>query len=85
MEKQIIIQEKVRQHIAKNGGRNTHERNVLIDIVSKMEVFRMETLIVEAKKQRVSRGTVYLFVEMLEKIGVLVKQESHRFNNQKPI
>ncbi len=76
------IKDQIEAYIKANGMRNTKERNVLITCVEQMKTFDIKELLDYARIYAISRPSVYFFIELLVKIGIVKIQERYVFNTK---
>lgn len=74
------IKDQIEAYIKANGMRNTKERNILIACVEQMKTFDIKELLDCARIHAISRPSVYFFIELLVKIGIVKIQERYVFN-----
>lgn len=74
------IKDQIETYIKANGMRRTIERNILIDCVEHMKDFDIKKLLECAKLNAISKPSVYFFIELLVKIGIVKIQERYVFN-----
>lgn len=65
-----------------NKMRWTHERKLLTDKASTMEVLSISELLLYAETERIAKPSVYFFIELLVKIGIVKIQERYVWNKE---
>lgn len=74
------IKDQIEDYISKNNMRRTPERKILIDCIEHMKEFNVKELLDCARINAISRPSVYFFIELLVKIGIVKIQERYVFN-----
>lgn len=74
------IKDQIDAYIKANGMRRTNERKILIERLVDMKEFSVNQLLNEAKINGISKASVYFFIELLVKIGIVKIQERYVFN-----
>lgn len=80
--KQIVFDYIDKNNQSGNRMRVTHERKLLIDKASDMKVLNLPELLEYAKSEKISKPSVYFFIELLVKIGVVKIQERYVWNKE---
>lgn len=76
------IKEQIDNYIAENKMRRTPERNKLIDCLCAMKEFSVKELLNDAAVMGISKASVYFFIELLVKIGIVKIQERYVWNKE---
>jgi len=75
----------IEAYIKANKMRRTPERNKLIDCLDSMKEFSVIELLNDAAVVGISKASVYFFIELLVKIGIVKIQERYVWNKEKKV
>lgn len=74
------IKYQIEAYIKANGMRNTKERNSLIECVESMKEWDSNELFNHAAIVGITKASVYFFIKLLEKAGIVIIQKRIVFN-----
>lgn len=77
------LNQKVDSYIIENDKRRTPQRYALISECEKMETFDIERLLAFATENKISKASVYFFLELLVEMEIIKIQPRYVWNKEK--